>query len=132
VDPAQSSSSIEHDISLLQSLAKKLRNQRFQSGTLCLESLTLSFNLNEDGFPTDCGQYERTEANTLVEEVCDLSRLWLALTNNSSCQFMLLANISVAQQIAVHLPEQALLRRHDIPIERRLVSFTAVTNDLYT
>jgi protein SSD1 len=34
---------------------------------------------------------------------------------------MLLANIAVAQQIAVHLPEQALLRRHDTPIERRMV-----------
>jgi protein SSD1 len=33
---------------------------------------------------------------------------------------MLLTNISVAQQIAVALPEQALLRRHDAPIERRL------------
>ena len=34
---------------------------------------------------------------------------------------MLLTNIAVAQQIAVHIPEQALLRRHDSPIERRLV-----------
>jgi exoribonuclease R len=34
---------------------------------------------------------------------------------------MLLTNIAVAQQIAVALPEQALLRRHDAPIERRLV-----------
>jgi exoribonuclease R len=34
---------------------------------------------------------------------------------------MLLTNISVAQHIAVNLPEQALLRRHDTPIERRLV-----------
>jgi protein SSD1 len=37
---------------------------------------------------------------------------------------MLLTNTIVAQQIVVHLPEQALLRRHDIPIERRLVCFT--------
>lgn len=37
---------------------------------------------------------------------------------------MLLANIAVAQHIAVHLPEQALLRRHDTPIERRLVTFS--------
>ena len=37
-------------------------------------------------------------------------------------QFMLLTNIVVGQHIAVHLPEQALLRRHDTPIERRLVS----------
>ena len=34
---------------------------------------------------------------------------------------MLLTNIAIAQRIAVHLPEQALLRRHDAPIERRLV-----------
>jgi len=35
---------------------------------------------------------------------------------------MILANITVAQQTAVNLPEQALLRRHDVPMERRLVS----------
>lgn len=37
---------------------------------------------------------------------------------------MLLTNLSVAQHVAVHLPEQALLRRHDNPLERRLVSFS--------
>ena len=37
---------------------------------------------------------------------------------------MLLANIAVAQHIAVYLPEQALLRRHDIPLERRIVGWT--------
>lgn len=36
---------------------------------------------------------------------------------------MLLANMSVAQQVALHLPEQALLRRHEDPIERRLVGY---------
>ena len=36
---------------------------------------------------------------------------------------MLLANLSVAQKIAHHLPEQALLRRHEEPIERRLAAF---------
>ena len=35
---------------------------------------------------------------------------------------MLLANTAVAQQVAVHFTEQALLRRHDPPIERRIVS----------
>lgn len=39
---------------------------------------------------------------------------------------MLLSNIAVAQHIAVHLPEQALLRRHDNPIERRLVRYPPV------
>ncbi|KAF8974509.1 hypothetical protein BDZ97DRAFT_29165 [Flammula alnicola] len=102
-DPTHNASDVSYDITLLQGLAKKLRAQRFQNGTLSLESLTLSFKLDEDGLPTDCGQYERTQANTMIEE------------------FMLLTNIAVAQQIAVHLPEQALLRRHDTPLERRLV-----------
>lgn len=35
---------------------------------------------------------------------------------------MLMTNIAVAQQVAVHFSEQAMLRRHDAPIERRLVS----------
>ena len=34
-------------------------------------------------------------------------------------------NIAVAQQIAVALPEQAILRRHDAPIGRRLVGGTS-------
>jgi protein SSD1 len=40
---------------------------------------------------------------------------------------MLLTNIAVAQQIAVALPEQALLRRHDSPIDRRLVGSSGTT-----
>ena len=36
---------------------------------------------------------------------------------------MLLTNTAVAQQIAHHLPEQALLRRHESPIERRINGF---------
>lgn len=35
---------------------------------------------------------------------------------------MLMANMSVAGKIAAGLPEQALLRRHEAPIDRRLVS----------
>lgn len=36
-------------------------------------------------------------------------------------QFMLLANTAVARAIAFGLPEQSLLRRHEPPIERRIV-----------
>ncbi|KAG5649012.1 hypothetical protein DXG03_000361 [Asterophora parasitica] len=105
VAPEHSASDVERDIRNLQDLAKKLREQRFDNGTLALESLDLSFELNEDGLPVDCGQHQRTDANSLVEE------------------FMLLSNVAVAQQIAANLPEQALLRRHDNPIERRLNAF---------
>ncbi|KAH0587636.1 hypothetical protein H2248_006404 [Termitomyces sp. 'cryptogamus'] len=105
VTPDHEAQDIEHDVRKLQSLAQKLRTARFENGTLSLESLKLSFELDDNGLPTDCGQYTRDDAHFLVEE------------------FMLLSNISVAQQIAVHLPEQALLRRHDTPIERRLTAF---------
>jgi protein SSD1 len=55
-------------------------------------------------------------------------RLWawfgkIHLTDLLVQQFMLLANIAAAQKIALGLPDQALLRRHEPPIERRLEGF---------
>jgi len=96
---------IEHDIRLLANLARQMRAHRFEEGCLSLSSTRLHFDLGEDGMPIDCAPYDATEANHLVEE------------------FMLLANMSVAQQVALHLPEQALLRRHEDPIDRRLIAF---------
>ena len=69
VDAAHGASRIENDINILHSLASKLRVRRFQEGTLGLEVLSLAFKLDENGLPIDCGQYKRTEANYLVEEV---------------------------------------------------------------
>lgn len=69
VDEAHSHSDIEQDIKNLRNIANKLRTKRFDNGTLSLESLTLSFKLDENGMPTDCGQYERGEAHYLIEEV---------------------------------------------------------------
>lgn len=102
--PGHEAPSVENDINLLYDLAKVLRTRRFQQGALRLDSPRLSFKLNDKGLPLDCSQSSLSEASTVVEE------------------FMLLANIAAAQQIAVSLPEQALLRRHDVPIDRRLNS----------
>ncbi|KAI0036768.1 RNB-domain-containing protein [Vararia minispora EC-137] len=112
VIPEHDASGIEHDIKVLNDLAKLMRSRRFHNGALSLEGPHLTFTLNEAGQPVDCGRYERLDANDLIEE------------------FMLFTNISVAQQIAVALPEQALLRRHDHPIERRLASLTERTTRL--
>nr|VWO97758.1 CipC protein [Ganoderma boninense] len=105
VDPEHSAEGIAHDIKVLNDLAKQLRERRFQAGCVKTHSLRLSFTLDESGLPADCGQYQRTEAHELIEE------------------FMLLTNIAVAQQVAVHFSEQAMLRRHDSPIDRRLNAF---------
>ncbi|THH32915.1 hypothetical protein EUX98_g1301 [Antrodiella citrinella] len=105
VAPEHSASDIAHDIKVLDGLARQLRARRFETGALASDFPRIIFKLDSKGYPIDCGTFERVEANELVEE------------------FMLLTNIAVAQQVAVHFPEQALLRRHDYPVERRMNAF---------
>ncbi|GAA5940477.1 uncharacterized protein JCM15063_002340 [Sporobolomyces koalae] len=96
---------IENDIKVLGSIARQLRARRFENGALRIENVKVGFSLNEFGLPNDCHAYERKEANELIEE------------------YMLLANIAVAGKIAAGLPDQALLRRHEAPVDRRLDAF---------
>ncbi|CAG8445580.1 7843_t:CDS:10 [Ambispora leptoticha] len=93
---------IEADI---KALARRLRENRFRRGALFLNSTKLGFELDENNEPIECHVIEKKDANLLIEE------------------FMLLANMSVAQKISSAFPEQALLRRHAAPIERRLNDF---------
>ncbi|CAG8468589.1 15982_t:CDS:10 [Racocetra fulgida] len=88
---------IEADI---KGLSQRLREQRLKRGALSLGSIKLNFELDEHNNPIACNVYEHKDANQLIEE------------------FMLLANMSVAQKISSAFPEQALLRRHAPPIER--------------
>jgi exoribonuclease R len=87
VDATHGASRVEKDINILQSLASKLKARRFQEGTLSLEVLSLAFKLDENGLPIDCGQYKRTEANYLVEEVGCQSVIFTMtlLTRSSLC-----------------------------------------------
>ncbi|GAA5977778.1 hypothetical protein JCM10908_005093 [Rhodotorula pacifica] len=96
---------IEDDVKMLAAIAKQLRARRFDSGALRIDNVKVSFRLDEFGLPVDAREYERKEANELIEE------------------FMLMANIAVAGKIASGLPDQALLRRHEAPIDRRLEAF---------
>jgi protein SSD1 len=105
IAPEHDASDVAHDIKVLHDIAQQLRAKRFKSGILALETVKTTFKLDAAGRPVDCATYDRRDAHKLVEE------------------FMLLANIAVSQQVAVHLPEQALLRRHDAPIDRRLQAF---------
>ncbi|EIN10370.1 RNB-domain-containing protein [Punctularia strigosozonata HHB-11173 SS5] len=105
VTPEHGASDLEHDLKILQDLAKLLKERRTQNGSMSLQSIRLKFTLDKNGLPIDCAPYERYDAHSLVEE------------------YMLMTNIAVAQHVAVHLPEQALLRRHDSPLERRLKAF---------
>jgi len=83
-------------IRLLNSLAQKLKARRMAAGALNLASPEVKIHLEsaESSDPIDVEQKKLLETNSLVEE------------------FMLLANISVAQKIQETFPQTAVLRRH--------------------
>ena len=69
VIPEHNAADVAHDIKILDDLARQLRSRRFQNGAIAGEPNAIKFTLDNNGHPTDCGSEERTEANTLVEEV---------------------------------------------------------------
>ncbi|VDN03336.1 unnamed protein product [Thelazia callipaeda] len=81
-------------------LSKKLKAKRRAKGALNLASSEISFNM-DSATKSPIGVLEKTvlPTNSMIEE------------------FMLLANISVAERISVDYPDCALLRRHPIPTE---------------
>ncbi|TNY22818.1 mitotic control protein dis3 [Rhodotorula diobovata] len=86
-------------IRMLNSIAIKLRAKRMEAGALNLASPEVKIHLesSEQSGPVDVEHKELFETNSLVEE------------------FMLLANISVAERIYKQFPQTAVLRRHAPP-----------------
>lgn len=85
---------LTQSIRLLNTLAQKLKAGRMAAGALNLASPEVKIQLDssESSDPIDVEQKELRETNSLVEE------------------FMLLANISVAQKIQDTFPQTAVLR----------------------
>lgn len=85
---------LTQSIRLLNTLAQKLKAGRMTAGALNLASPEVKIQLDssESSDPIDVEQKELRETNSLVEE------------------FMLLANISVAQKIQDTFPQTAVLR----------------------
>ncbi|KAI8642630.1 hypothetical protein BD408DRAFT_343876 [Parasitella parasitica] len=105
-------SQVEQDIQYLFSISKQMRERRFANGALSINSIRLSFELNDLGEPCGISIYEQKDANRLIEE------------------FMLRANMSVAEKIAKHYPNEALLRQHSPPHERTLNEFIKIAEKL--
>ncbi|XP_057422449.1 exosome complex exonuclease RRP44 homolog A isoform X2 [Lotus japonicus] len=97
------------DLRNMNSLAKKMRLRRIDNGALTLASAEVKFQIDtETHDPLDIGMYQIREANQMVEE------------------FMLAANVSVAQQILRSFPLCSLLRRHPIPTREMLEPFLRI------
>ncbi|KAF9370515.1 hypothetical protein CPC16_003659 [Podila verticillata] len=103
---------VEDNIKTFFKLSQILRQRRFDNGALSINSIKLAFETDEIHNPLDVSVYELKESNRLIEE------------------FMLLANMSVAKQICEYFPEQALLRRHEEPLEKRMTEFIAHMNKI--
>ncbi len=69
------------ELRILDKMAKKLRERRFQNGAVKFDREELHFDVDEDGKPTRCYFKKSTDATQLIEE------------------FMLLANRTVAEMI---------------------------------
>ncbi|PON50039.1 PIN domain containing protein [Parasponia andersonii] len=91
------------DLRNMNTLAKIMRLRRSERGALTLASAEVKFQIDtETHDPLDIGMYQIREANQMVEE------------------FMLAANVSVAEKILKHFPPCSLLRRHPTPTREML------------
>ncbi|KAM4701510.1 exosome complex exonuclease RRP44 [Discoglossus pictus] len=98
IDSPSMNDEITLSLRLLNKLAKILKKRRIDNGALTLSSPEVRFHLDSETHdPIDLQTKELKETNSMVEE------------------FMLLANISVAQKIFDEFPEHALLRKHPAP-----------------
>eukprot|EP00835_Amoeboradix_gromovi_P003760 NODE_261_length_12589_cov_0.423139.p2 type:complete len:730 gc:universal NODE_261_length_12589_cov_0.423139:9689-11878(+) len=97
---SNSNDPITTSLKMLNSVARLLRQRRIQNGALTLASPEVRFKLeNEAQDPVDLELKELKEANQLVEE------------------YMLMANITVADRLYEYFPSFALLRCHPKPPE---------------
>lgn len=98
------------ELLLLNSLAQKLRTERFKGGAINFHSVEVKFKLDENGKPLSTYIKENKESNWLIEE------------------FMLLANRRVAELIGKKKgsskPKTFVYRVHDVPNPEKLGRFS--------
>lgn len=95
----------------LASIARKLRERRMAAGALILASPEVKFKISEARDEiTDVAMYQIRETNRMVEE------------------FMLLANIVVAEKMLKHFPQCSMLRRHPKPSEEMFEQLVRAAN----
>ncbi|XP_027035128.1 exosome complex exonuclease RRP44 [Tachysurus fulvidraco] len=98
IDDSNMNDDVTKSLRGLNTLARILKARRIEKGALTLSSPEVRFHIDSETHdPIDLQTKELKDTNSMVEE------------------FMLLANISVAQKIYEEFPECALLRKHPAP-----------------
>lgn len=95
IDNQNDKSELTESLRRLLKIATVLRDRRVEKGALTLASPEIKFKLDDNREnPTDVTEYKHVNTHFMIEE------------------FMLLANIAVAEKIVQHYPSFAILRRH--------------------
>jgi exosome complex exonuclease DIS3/RRP44 len=95
IDDPNDKTDLTESLRGLLKIATILRDRRNQNGALTLASPEIKFKFDTaTENPTDVSEYTHVSTHYMIEE------------------FMLLANIAVAEKIALHYPSFAILRRH--------------------
>lgn len=98
IDDSSKNDNITKSLRYLNKLAKILKKRRIDNGALVLASPEIRFQVDSETHdPIEVEAKKIRETNSMVEE------------------FMLLANVSVAEKIFEEFPECAMLRRHPQP-----------------
>lgn len=101
------------ELTTLDSLAKILRKERYEEGSVEFDRLEVRFDIDETGHPTGVYFKESKDANKLIEE------------------FMLLANKTVAQAIGMpqgkKKPKAFVYRVHDMPDPGKLSDLSTLS-----
>ncbi len=99
----------KNEISVLNDIAKHIREKRFKNGSISFEKKEIKFRLDKDSKPIETYVVEHNDSHKLIEE------------------FMLLANKTVAEYIGKpennKTPKTFIYRIHDIPNPEKLQSF---------
>ena len=100
------------ELHTLNELAKILRNERYENGSIDFDRVEVRFDIDENGHPTGVYFKESKDSNKLIEE------------------FMLLANRTVATYIGkvsgVRKPKAFVYRIHDMPDSEKLASLAEI------
>lgn len=101
------------EVLTLDRLAKILRKERYENGSVDFDRMEVRFEIDEKGHPVDVYFKQSLDANKLIEE------------------FMLLANKTVARAIGVtdkrHRPKAFVYRIHDMPDPGKLSDLAALS-----
>ena len=102
------------DIITLNSIARKLRKERTDKGSINFTTPDIEFILNELGFPTDVKIKKSNESHQLIEE------------------FMLLANRIISSHVNRDKKERVpfVYRVHDLPSEEKIDEFSKFVQSL--